>query len=114
MWPLPPGLDRPPCRCEPHGERAARRVACDGAARCGFFQHGICSIDPALWLRPFAKKSSRAKLVVGNEIRNADDLLDFTVMQAGNRIEFPIGLRVKPHKVRIDPGLIMDVAAFAD
>ena len=39
-------------------DHAARFVPQDAeirAARRGFFQHGICSIDPALWLRPLAK-----------------------------------------------------------
>ena len=43
-----------------------------GAACCGFFQHGICRIDPALWLRPFPVEAPCPKLVIGNEIRDAE------------------------------------------
>ena len=97
-----------------HAARFVPRHAEIRTARSRFFQHGICSIDPPLWLRPFTKKPSRAKFVIGNQVGDADDLLDFTIVQAGNRIEFPIGLGIKPYKIRIDAGLIMDVSGFAD
>src|SRR5690349_17227219 len=49
------------------------------ATRGGFFQHGICRIDPALRLRPFAVETARPKFIIGNEIGNTDDLLDIAV-----------------------------------
>src|SRR5262245_4666873 len=86
-------------------DHAACFVAHDAeirTARRGFFQHGICRIDPALWLRPFTIKAAGSKLVIGNEIRDTDNLLDFTFGETGNGIESPIGLGVEPYKVRID------------
>ena len=97
-----------------HAARFVPHNAKIRAARRRFFQHGICGVDPALWLGPFTKKTSRPKFVIGNQIGNTHDLLDFTVMQIGSRIEFPERLGIKPDKIRIDPGLIMDVARFAD
>src|SRR6476659_7820507 len=98
-------------------DHTARFATNDGkiraAARC-FFEHRICRIDPALWLRPFAVKTASAKFFVRHQVRNAYDLFDFAVGQTRDRIELPIRLRIKLHEIGVDADLIMDIAEFAD
>src|SRR5581483_1466719 len=60
------------------------------AIRCGFFQEDICRIDPALRLRPFAKKTAGLEFIVWHKIRNIDDLLRGILRRVGQRIKFRI------------------------